>query len=430
MKKICAFMLTLSLCFLMAVPVMGYENNETYFIVKTLNENSELFKTSVPANSHSVSSVDSISFAIKQDLNTAAVDMKLEDIPYSAVLHGETEKIVADVDLLGYVGVFEGVLSSSESTETLPVIADVTFTQDELFVALTIGETTETSNPTVKFYGDLSEKLGQIATKNSELHMQAGATTEICASEGFESDATLDSGIMPAAYDTSIKYQASTRGNFGSHVCGRLSLFHPSYASSSGNTIVHAKVNTNSSGVLNYLRQDLGYNNVDVAGYALSVRPNRFEITVTGQHEYFKIMPKSYTPQDSETIFTVPIPFYTKISGFQIVDANFVTSKTSATPRKYNLASNYDNVIDWDMSKVGGWESAEFDGDYNTNTGMSVMIEYGIFGDIQNNMSEFVSATTCIRYEYFLQTPTAVLTLNISTPSLTVRSLMTFIPLT
>lgn len=100
MKKICAFMLTLSLCFLMAVPVMGYENNETYFIVKTLNENSELFKTSVPANSHSVSSVDSISFAIKQDLNTAAVDMKLEDIPYSAVLHGETEEIVADVDLL------------------------------------------------------------------------------------------------------------------------------------------------------------------------------------------------------------------------------------------------------------------------------------------------------------------------------------------
>lgn len=430
MKKICAFMLTLSLCFLMAVPVMGYENNETYFIVKTLNENSELFKTSVPANSHSVSSVDSISFAIKQDLNTAAVDMKLEDIPYSAVLHGETEKIVADVDLLGYVGVFEGVLSSSESTETLPVIADVTFTQDELFVALTIGETTETSNPTVKFYGDLSEKLGQIATKNSELHMQAGATTEICASEGCESDATLDSGIMPAAYDTSMKYQAGSRVNFGSHVCGRLSLFHPSYASSSGNTIVHAKVNTNSSGVLNYLRQDLGYNNVDVAGYALSVRPNRFEITVAGQHEYFNITPNSYVPQNSMTTIPMIIPFYIEQYGYNSISVKVMTSKTTVTTAKYNKNDPEDNVIDWDMSKVGGWESTEFDGDYNTNTGMSVKIGYTILGNIQKNMSEIISATTHIRYEYFLQTPTAVLTLNISTPSLTVRSLMTFIPLT
>lgn len=429
MKKIYTFMLTLLLCFLMAVPVMGYEDNEMYFIAKTLNENSELFKTSVPTNSHSVSSVDSISFAIRQDLSTATVDMRLEDIPYSAVLYGESEKIVTDANILGHVGVFEGVLSSSESAEELPVIADVTFTQDELFAVLTIGETTETSNPTIKFYGDLSEKLGQIATKNSELHMQARATTEICASEDCENDATLDSGIMPAAYDTTIKYQASTRGNFGSHVCGRLSLFHPSYASSSGNTIVHAKVNTNSSGVLNYLRQDLGYNNVDVAGYALSACPNRFEITVAGQHENFTILPKSYTPQPSETNLTIPIPYYTQ-SGVKTINANFVTSKTSAIPRKYNSASKLDNIIDWDMSKVGGWESTEFDGDYNTDTGMSVMIGYGIFGDIQNNMSAFVSATTRIRYEYFLQTPTAVLTLNISTPSLTVRSLVTFIPLT
>lgn len=187
MKKIFTFVLILSLCFLLAVSVVGYKSSEACFISKMLNENSEIFHTPASADSHSASSVDRINFSIKQDLSTATVDIKLGDIPYSAVLHGETEKIVADVNLFGYVGVFEGVLSSSERTEALPVIADVTFTRDELFVALTIGEATGTANPTIKFYGNLSEKLGQIATKNSELHMQGGTTTEIGASEdGYE----------------------------------------------------------------------------------------------------------------------------------------------------------------------------------------------------------------------------------------------------
>lgn len=429
MKKIYALMLTLSLCLLMAVPVMGNANEEMYFIAKALSENSEVFKITVPANSHPISS-DSISFAITQDLGTATVDMELGDIPYSAILHGETEEIAVDGDMFGYVGVFEGVLSSLENTEALPVIADVTFTQDELFVALTIGTVTETTNPIIKFYGNLSEELGKIATKNSELHMQVGATTEICASENYENDTVPDMGILPAAYDTSIKYQASSKVNLGSYVCGRLSLFHPDYAGSSGNTIVHAKVNTDSSGVLNYLQQELGYNDVNLAGYALSAQPNRFEISVAGEHEYFANIPNSFVPQNSVTSFPIMIPFYAgSVLGFQTITVNCVTSKTTVTTEKYNSASQADNVINWDMSKVGGWESTEFDGDYTTNTGMSVNVGYSIHGNIQNNMSEVISATTRIRYEYFLQSPTAVVAMNINTPSLTVDSIVTFVPL-
>ena len=430
MKKICTFMLTLSLCFLMVVSVMGCKSSEICFISKILNENSEIFNAPAPANSHSVSSADSINFTIRQDLSTATVDMKLEDIPYSAVLYGESKKIVTDASVSGYVSVFEGVLSSSEGTEEIPVIADATFTRDELFVALTIGEATGTANPTIKFYGNLSEKLGQIATKNSELHMRGGTAIETRAFEDYTNDSALRGSIVPLGYDASIKYQASSRVNFGSHVCGRLSVFHPSNVINSGNILVRAKVNTNSPGVLNYLQQDLGYNNVDVAGYALSVCPNRFEISVAGQHEYFTNMPFSYAPQNNITSFSIPIPFYTKASGVQTVPLNFVTSKTSVTTKKYNLVSPEENVINWDMSKVAGWESTEFDGDYTTDTGMAVKAEYGIFGNVQKNMSEAVETTMRIRYEYFLQTPTAVLTLNINTPSLTVRSLVTFIPLT
>ena len=59
MKKICTFMLTLSLCFLMVVSVMGCKSSEICFISKILNENSEIFNAPAPANSHSVSSADS-----------------------------------------------------------------------------------------------------------------------------------------------------------------------------------------------------------------------------------------------------------------------------------------------------------------------------------------------------------------------------------
>ena len=412
----------------MTIPAMGTDGDDTYFIAKTLSENSEVFRASVPTNNLSNSSEDSIDFALSQDLSTATVSMELNGSPYSAILHGETTEITVDDSLSGYVSVFEGVLISTaedQNSEDIPVIADVTFTQDELFVALTAGEATETANPIIKFYGILSEELGRIATKNSEQHMQNASTTEIITDE------ELENGIAPAAYDTSIKYQADTNGRLGSYICAKLSLFHPDYAGSSGNAYVHAKVNTDSTGVLNYLRLSLGYNNVNGKGYALSAAPNRFEISVEGQDDSFAIIPNAYVPQDEVTSFPLVIPVYAgpKI-GFQTVTVNCITSSTLADTDKYNSSCTYDNVVRWDMSKDDGWESDEFDGSYSTDTGMSVYVGYSIHGNIQTNTTETIGATARIRYEYYVQSPTAVVAMNINTPTISVDAPITLIPLT
>lgn len=422
MKIIFIVVMILLLCLPLNAPAMASES--TIFISKDLAVNEEIFRSNTETAINSVIT-DEINISISQDLRIADISLVLDGHDYEATLQGEVVKIHVE-NIVGYSGEYEGFLiptASADSLAILPIIADVTFTQDQIFAALTIGTASENSNPIIKFYGDLSEKLSKVATKNSEIKIQQMNNQETYM------DDNIIRPVPAAAYDTSVKYQARNSVILDGYDCGRISIFHPDYVSSSGVAPIHVKANTNSSGVLDYLHQSLGYDDVN-NGYALTPHPDRFEITLTGKHEYFCNIPNSFVPQNSETHFPIIIPFYLgQTAGIQTITVNCVTSSTVVTTDKYNDASNLPNKITWDISRIGGWESNEYDGDYCSETGMSVQAAFSINGNIQNNMTELIGASMRIRYEYFMQSPTATVAMNIYTDCVELDSAITFVPL-
>ena len=77
---------------------------------------------------------------VSTDKSFAHVNLTYHGTLYSAVLPGQYTGIALS-ETMGYVGVYEGFLVPADTEEgtPIPVIADITFTSEEMFTILTLG---------------------------------------------------------------------------------------------------------------------------------------------------------------------------------------------------------------------------------------------------------------------------------------------------
>lgn len=124
-----------------------------------------------------------------------------------------------------------------------------------------------------------------------------------------------------------------------------------------------AKINTNRSGVLNYLASE-GYNTTAI--YIVQVQ---FDISIKSTDSKLVSVTNDYLPQNNKTTFNLPVPYADASKNISFTNLSIVTSSTVLTTGYSSGASDI-NQFTWVLKKTGGWSQTEFDGDSSSSKGM------------------------------------------------------------
>ncbi len=279
-------------------------------ISSTLNKNTELMESVFSDNSlNSMNTAKTGNTSLELSINpkdsSASILLTLNNIVYKTELKGTIEEVPAN-SLIGYVGVFEGfidngdIIFSQSGKSQLPIIANVTFTDSEMFAALTIGYADEINTPTIIFYGDFTKDIATISTTYAENAMRAHVEENALRYDQAP-------GIAAVAGETVLMGTASA--TLSSYEAGRLSVFHAQELLNQGVMSTYVKVNTKSSNVLSYVKNVLGY-----GGRALVAFPDAFNISMCGNDNNLHAIANSYLPQNNVTKTTLDIPVYLGLS--------------------------------------------------------------------------------------------------------------------
>lgn len=356
---------------------------------------------------------------ISEDKESVEITFMYDGYSYCSTLHGTYDEVQAG-SINGYIGVYEGlVMAVDESTETLvdtatPIIADITFNESEMFVALTLGYAAETTKPIILFFGEISEDIA--ATSNAYATQTLNAA-QAHAQEEYSTSAT--------SVDATCRLQGYTYDKMGTHMCGVLSIFHANELRNQNSMTTYVKVNTKSDLVEDYIEDDLGFGEDTLFACA-----DTFNISICGNHDDFHAVVNSYSPQDSATTSTIYVPVYGgDVIGLQIFSFETTMSKTTVTPSKYSSDSGHpNNKLSWYMYKKNGWNPDTFDGGYLTEKGMAVSAYYTYEGNVTSNLSRTMTATASIRYEYWVMVVDTLYSFHLTTDTMSVTSSVTICP--
>jgi len=402
MKKYISFLLALTLCFSLfstttsANSSIASANDSNYFVSKTLIQNAaimdEVFGEKAQDRYDKESSAQ---ISIGHDKKSATVTLSYKGTVSTAVLNGAFETINS-ADGTGYVGVYEGFISPIQKRTLalnengqLPIIADITFTDSNIFAILTLGYANETNNPDILYYGDYSTQLASISNANATRSLEEAQLQQAAENES----------VSVAAVDGTCKFQGYEPVYFGNRMAGVLSVFHADELRNQGNMSTYVKVNTKSSLVENYIKDDLGYGSNTMMAY-----PDTFNISICGNNNNLHAVTNSYTPQNNSTSATISIPVYGgSVIGLQFVSFDVTMSSTTVTTSKYSSSSPHqNNKLSWAIYRRNGWNPDTFDGGYTTESGMTVASTYTYEGNVTSNVTRSMTATGSIRYEYWI----------------------------
>lgn len=402
MKKYISLLLALTLCFSMASVTVSASSiftedvvSESY-VSKVLTQNAtvmtEVFgeKASERCDANSFAQV-----SIGKDKETATITLSYGETKSTAILDGTYSEVITS-NGIGYVGVYEGFivpiqsrnLALSESGK-LPIIADITFTDSDIFAVLTLGYANETQNPDILFYGNYSEQIANISNTNATKTLEAAQIKKAAENEI----------VTPMGIAGNCKYQGYDTVYLGSKMSGVLSVFHADELRNQGNMSTYVKVNTKSDSVQQYIKEDLGY-----GSYAKMAYPDTFNISICGNNNNLHAVTNSYTPQNNSTSATISIPVYGgSVIGLQFVSFDVTMSSTEVTTSKYSSSSPHqNNKLSWEIYKRNGWNPDTFDGGYASESGMTVASTYTYEGNVTSNVTRSMTATGSIRYEYWV----------------------------
>ena len=157
------------LCNLCFTEVYAFEDSTSALKEFTLTENTTFFKSS-----HStVAQDDSENYAnisIDSAGQVASITFSIDEHVYTVNMTGMLDAISSGTNT-GYVGVFEGTFDPDSNDPTfaplsksdLPIIADIVFTGNESFCALTFGDASENKNPIIYHFGIYSDSIRNIS---------------------------------------------------------------------------------------------------------------------------------------------------------------------------------------------------------------------------------------------------------------------------
>lgn len=357
------------------------------------------------------------------------VDFRLyvdESIIRETTLKG-TYNTIDSNNVSGYVAVYEGFISPIPNhqfgltqDEMLPIIADVTFSDNDMFAVLTIGYATEQYNPYVFYYGDFTDSIKLISEENAKSKLTESRIRQLQDIAESEEQSEED----PLRIDATCKYKGTTAAYMGSHKAGVLSVFHADEMINTGVMSTYVKVNTKSANVQDYLEDDLGFGSSIVTVY-----PDTFNISINGNHNNMHAVTNSYLPQNNSTSATIDIPVYAPIIGLQFVSYNIIMSSTTVTPSKYSNSSPHpNNILTWNIYRQNGWNPWDYDGSHSTSTGMTVQATYTYAGNVLGVITRSLTSTGSIRYEYLHEINGSYQTLHISTSTMNLLTTLLMYP--
>lgn len=343
---------------------------------------------------------NSVEISIGANKESVELTFDYNDVNYTAVLYGTYNEISTESGI-GYVGVYYGYASPASDTDStlndvsnIPLVADITFDNTDIFAVLSLGYVSGTSNPDILFYGDFSDKIRDIASINSTQYMERMQTEPIYENNLVplpRTDGTPKlQGVDPAVYV------------YDDSVTGILSVYHSDQLINQGNMSVYAKVNTNCEAIKNIMQES---NENGTVTYACA---DRFNISIIGRNQ-LHILTNSYVPQNAQTSVNIIVPYFTEITGFGTIDIPIVTSTTSVTTSRNPSSSQYpDNMITWELYKLGGWDPDDYDGIHSSPKGMGVCSTYTLEGNVTNPMNALIEVEAVISYAYSLITSAVV----------------------
>lgn len=428
-RHILALILALTLCLLMITKAIATSGEDKYFISKTLLANSQIFSR---YNSKGVgeSSVDDVaSISISDDKSVASIVLAYNGVQYSVDLHGEATK-VSDGELVGFVGVYEGFLPSKElGNQNTYIIADVIFSNSHIFVAFSIGTVTSSSEPIIVFYGTLTEDLLKISNTYVERMMKSPRDASIYN----DPTGLLYQANEKLSVDAVIRFQGQSTiagGDNKEYEFGCISVYHPNELRVQGITNVQVKVNSNTSNVLYYLREDLGYKLMNYNVY--SVNPDKFYISLCSQYPHLILTTNGYFPQNSQTNFSMFVPYVTVsnigVPSISVTELDIITSTTKATASAGSSGTSLIKV-DWELASTFGFNSSMYDGNSQTETGMIVSAGYTYADNFSSPLNTSFLTTARIRYQYFVQVSgTDSIVLHMTTETKSLRSSVKLLP--
>lgn len=428
MKKWISLLLMFAICFsvfsnnVLANSSFTEETNPKPYITKRLMQNidimNEVFETK---DKEQYDEKSYIELKIPLDKKTVELTLSYGGNVSATTLYG-TYSEVKYADSVGYVAVYEGFISpipnrtlALSSDGKVPLIVDITFTDSDAFAALTLGYATETLYPDIIFFGDYSAQIANISNANAVRSLEEAQIKKIVEVEETTSKAV----------DGTCKFQGYDSIYFGSKIVGVLSVFHADELRNQGNMSTYVKINTKSTAVKNYIKDDLGFGSNTMMAY-----PDTFNVSVCGNNNNFHAVTNSYTPQNNSTSATINIPIYAgSVVGLQFIPLDITMSSTTVTPSKYSSSSPHlNNKISWEIYKRNGWNPNTFDGGYTSDSGMSVASTYTYEGNVTSNISRNMTSTGSIRYEYWISILGNLSSYHLSTGTMSKTTSVTICP--
>ncbi len=430
-KKFLSMLLAAAMCLSLAVVAIATDAPDTdirksdgIFISAACSENID-FKNQIWGQTAAAynGTVNQAEVFVSTDKSFAHVNLTYHGTLYSAVLPGQYTGIALS-ETMGYVGVYEGFLVpvDGEGGPSIPVIADITFTSEEMFTILTLGHFDDPENFNTLYFGPRSEKIEEISCIYAEAVIAKQAEE---SKDEVNSDNDLAEPIS-ARINAKPEFWGSTSKYANNYSVGHLSLFHAPELYNNQDINIIVKLNSDCIGAKNAIAAQ-GVTPGYTVAYAY---PDTLYFSINSRSNDFHMQADHWTPKEGSTSFAFEIPFYTKALGFQTISATLKTSTTKVTTSKIGTGNNSRNCIAWELWKnLGGWQNPSLDGDYTTSTGFSVEGIYKYAGNISQTHVETFSVTGALRYEYILLgNSSSTLTQHFKTQNMTLTSSVKVFP--
>ena len=357
-------------------------------------------------------------YITKNDINNLSV--KINNNTKSLNLTGDVEvTIYGEIDEVedeGFVGIFEGMIN-----DEIPINADVTYTDEETFLILTIGYLGTDIFETAMF-GSYSESLATINETKYNVDMRDFEAMASSVSNFYDSN---DEGLVETqAVDATNRLQGSTSLYYVSgKPVSTLSVYHANQIRNQSNTKIYAKVNTNQANIKSYLK-----NYVYTSATNVGAIPDTFKIKITGKHSSFDMINNSCSPGNNTTTATISVPYLNASGGISLTSMTITTSKTTVTTSRYTSGGGL-NVAEWNIYKNLGWtDVSQFEGSQSSSKGMTASLNMQYAGTVSSNVSRSITCNGSTRWIANVLIGGDITQYHFQTGTMTVNTSVTIVP--
>lgn len=280
------------------------------------------------------------------------------------------------------VGVYEGMLD-----DDIPVLAKVTYADDEAFMILSLGYLGDEMFD-IAMFGEYTDSLKTTDTLDALRKDVLTQKTNVSNSVVSKNDTSVSRAI-----DGSLGYRGGNTKTLGNLPVLVLSTYHAAAFNNTGSTPVYLKVNTNSANIDSYLLNTV-YASQNYR--ALDPRPCELTMAIIGSDTGFSVGNSEWDPKNNVTNVTLDIP-YVYGGSLSTFELSTVTSSTTVTASKVNGAS-FNNKVQWVVKKTLGWPSDEFDGNQYTQGGFATYLRMNYNGNVTSNITKQITSQASVKF--------------------------------